>query len=129
MDLRAEFEGVLKEYGHNILLQRQLSSTPTADNEGRPTYTNTWEKHTVRHRYPDDPSQIAQEEIQGVNHDVDFIYYFKWDAKPSEGDHIWEYYQLDDDNKHLFTIDYSVPMRGFGGRIEFWTVGATRQEG
>lgn len=85
---------------------------------------------------------ISQDRAEGIVHTVDMIYYFLPDAKPREGDRIYE----EDDRftsppnerprrNHIGTkggqttwiIDYALPMRGVGGRIVFWAAGVTRE--
>lgn len=120
MDLRAEMDAELRGYGHNILYQRCTNSG---------AYSQEYERHTTRHRYPASvglPS-AEQSQMEGLTHSVDMIYYFRWDVNPRERDRIYE-----DDIRYttyvMYTIDYAVPMRGVGGRIEYWVAGASRQE-
>ena len=121
-DLRRRMERILRDYGHNIYLQRRLT-----DETAR--YENRYERHTVRNMIPSSVglARAAQEVMEGRIVDVDVVYYFQWDAKPLEGDRIHEGMASSDPRGHLvFDIDYSYPHRGNGGRIEYWACGATK---
>jgi len=125
-DLRQAFDYILREWGHNILLQRW--------NGVECKYETTLERHTVRHKYPAVRGLpgIMQEQPEGLTHVVDMIYYFRRDAKPKEGDRIYEederYAGYPDNNtgKTVWLIDYALPMRGRGGKVDYWMVGCTR---
>lgn len=113
---RGKMDQILKEWGHNVILQRRV------DDE----FVNTLERHTVRHMYPANRGlpQVAEEEPEGIVHNADMIYYFRYDANPAEGDRI---YEEDPNGKTTWLIDYSLPMRGRGGQIVYWVAGVTRE--
>lgn len=125
-DLRKDFDSVMQKYGHDIILQRRINSY-TAE---RPEYAANLEMHTVRHMYGSSTGlpNIASEELEGIVHDSDMVYYMRWDSNPKSGDRIYENIDLYPNNLMLYLIDFSVPMRYIGGRIEYWTVGASQEE-
>lgn len=123
-NLRKSFDGMMRRYGHNILLQRRTNAY-TADNA---TYKNELERHTVRTMIPSRRlSNIAEEMPEGIAHDSEAVYYFRWDANPCEGDRIYENIEMYPNQIETFLIDKAIPMRGRGGRIEYWSVGASQE--
>jgi hypothetical protein len=125
---------VLKNYGHDILLQRRV-----------PGCTSEWqsqlERHTVRHMYPSvrGAPQIAQEHPEGMTHVVDMVYYFRFDAAPKEGDRIYEIdpryegsspsrINVGGHGQTTWVIDYAIAMRGKAGKVEYYIAGVTREE-
>lgn len=124
-NLRKTFTTVLRNYGHDIYLQRRITPYINDDN----VYEDSLERHTVRHMYPANKGlpSVARENVEGITHDSELIYYFTFDSNPREGDRIYE--NLEDYPGDLVTwlIDFAVPLRFRSGRIEFWTVGASRE--
>ena len=125
VNIRQSFDKILRQWGHNILLQRRISTPDDIE----PRYANTLEKHTVRHRYPANRSlgSVLEYEQQGQLHAVDMIYYFRHDASPREGDRIYEDDPRFEEGPTLWLVDYSLPLRGRNGVIDYWTVGVTRE--
>jgi len=128
-NLNKALHEVLRDWGHDVILQRKH---PSGCGWG-----DTLERHTVRHMYPATRGlpQIMQEQPEGITHLVDMVYYFKADAHPREGDRIYErddrYIGHDSpagSGQTTWLIDYALPMRGYGGKIVFYTVGVTREE-
>jgi len=121
VSLERAINKVLSDWGHDIFLQRKTA-------EG---WERHIERHTVRHMYPATRGLpgVQQEYSEGIARVVDLIYYFRADAKPREGDRI---YELDprypeNGNQTIWRIDYALSMRGKGGRIVYYTVGVTRE--
>lgn len=135
-DLRRVFKNVMTGWGHDVLLQRRVLRSQTGlygleDNNG---YTEKLERYTVRHRFPRiSKAASSQFEAQeGITRDVDILFYFPWDAKPKEGDRIFEPDDRFDDGRtntgySSYTIDFALPMRGVGGRVEYWECGCSRE--
>lgn len=125
-NLRATMDGILKEYGYNILLQKRVNISTSESKE----YSGNLERHTVRSMLPGSAglTDIAQELDAGVARDAEMVYYFRYTANPDEGDRIYDNYGRSENDYVVFTIDWAVPMRGKKGRIEFWTVGVTREK-
>lgn len=132
IDLRSVFERILREWGHDVYLQKvanfgEPNAAPryTTDDQGR----HVLEKHTTRHTYPGARAlgNILTEEIEGMLTDYEVIYYFKHDVNPRTGDRIYENIVRYPNNLVTFIVDTAIPMRGKGGRIEFWATGATKE--
>lgn len=126
--MRDEFDRVLKFYGHDILLQKRIQDTDLDSAE----FDNILERHTVRHMLPATRALPAtrQEKKEGVLSTSERIYYFRYSADPFEGDRIYEYdisTVRTEDKRITFIIDQALPMRGEGGTIVYWMVGATRE--
>jgi len=117
MSMKSEFEKIIRNYGHDIFLQRH-----TLDDKGLPIYDTTFERHTIRHRLSSNRSLTGaqREMMEGVLNTSERIYYFRTDAIPSERDRIYE----EDDTK--WSIDQVMPLRGENGIISYYVAGATR---
>lgn len=120
---------ILKTHGHDVILQRR-----TASGHG---FSNTFEKHTVRHMYPNTRglANILQDRPEGNIHNVDMIYFFLPGARPREGDRIYEqddrfegYVGPAGSGQTTWIVDYALPLRGRRGQITFFTVGVSREE-
>lgn len=139
-DLRKTFTYIQRRYGHDVLLQRKKLETTKVgphryeDNRG---FNAQLEKFTVRSMPPSRNTaqlvQARQEMEEGVGTMVDRVFYFQWNAHPKEGDRIYmkddRYLGVDKTEfpgYELYIIDYAVPNFGIGGRVEYYTVGATR---
>ena len=121
MSMRSDFQAILKEYGHDIYLQRKIGSGPES-------YSNVLEKHTVRftigiHRAL---TQAQDEAVEGILNTTDRSYYFMYDVKPFEGDRIYDYVDRAPNDQEVWVIDSTVGMRGEGGQIVHWICGVTR---
>lgn len=137
-DIRKEIHALLRDWGHDILLQRRVLESQSgiyalADNNGFSTSLERW---TVRHYVPRSSTfmNAMMSEMEGLDINGDRLYFFSWDAAPKEGDRIYEedprYDKVTTDAQKYastFIIDYAQPMRGKGGRIEFWVVGCSRE--
>lgn len=127
MDLRAKVNNILARWGHDILLQRRLTATASGVYGSDYTYAEKLERHTTRHRLPGEGSGltgVVQEQAEGIDAEVDLIYYFKWDVNPKSGDRI---YDQNPTGVRRYVIDWSQPMRYQNGRIEYWIVGASME--
>lgn len=126
MDLRAKVINILGRWGHDILLQRRVPLATSGVYGADYTYATNLERHTTRHRWPGEGglTGVVQERPEGIDADVDLIYYFKWDVNPKSGDRI---YDQDPTGTKRYIIDWSLPMRFQNGRIEYWTVGVTME--
>jgi len=128
IDLRVEFDGILKKWGQNIYLQRVLN--PINDDEEVPRYSTTLERHTVRSmnvlasRFLAD---IKIEASEGIEFPTEMVFWFKWDVNPISGDRIYmDVPRYPSGRDPVYTIDHADPKYGLGGRIEFWACGCTR---
>lgn len=128
-DLRKVLTGVLRRYGHDVFLQRRLLDSANSPHP-QPVYANKLEKYTVRRMHPNSINfaGVVHERSEGVSLSVDLVFYFQHDARPKEGDRIYEPDDRYADKQIVWKIDYAHAMRGRGGRVEFWTCGVTREE-
>lgn len=133
IDLRNVFDNILRQWGHDVFLHRVVNPKAPYDvpryaqnSEGAPVL----ERHTTRHTYPGSRAlgSIAQEEIEGVLHDYEYIYYFRHNVEPRSGDRIYDELGERDGGDVMYTVDMAIPMRGRGGRIEFWAAGVTSDQ-
>lgn len=109
---------ILGYWGHDVLLQVR---TPDG-------FKKELEIHTVRHMEPSARlGLIQQEQREGVTHDVDIVYYFLPNSKVKEGDRIYEKDDRYPSGQTTWIVDWAVPVRGAGGKIEYYAVGATRE--
>lgn len=139
-DLRKTFRWLQERYGFDVLLQRKdLSSPKEGQYRYQPNkgYRNELEKYTVRSSYPRQSRlTTSREEVtEGVVTYVDLLFYFQWDANPKEGDRIYvedDRFKIQESKEYfgmeVYKVDYALANIGVGGRIEYWTVGATREE-
>lgn len=126
-DLRKSMDRILHKYGWDILLQRRIETDADV-----PKWKNSLERHTIRGMLPGSSmgiAGVAREQEPGVTHDADMVYYFRYNANPNEGDRIYDNVGREDGDVRRYTIDWAAPMRGVNGRVEYWTVGATREKG
>lgn len=125
-NLRRVFDRVMVKYGHDVYLQRRTSPF---DSETI-TFDAKLERHTVRYTNPaaKRSAQVAQEQLEGVAHESEMIYYFRHDANPKEGDRIYENIEQYPNSLATYIIDSVTPLRLDRGRIEYWMVGASREE-
>jgi len=128
-NLKRALNEILRDWGHDVFLQRK---DPSGSG-----WQNVLERHTVRHTYPSVRGipQIMSERSEGLVHAVDLVYYFRPEASPREGDRIYEHDPRykghvgpSGSGQTTWLIDYALAMRGYGGKIEFWTIGCTREE-
>jgi hypothetical protein len=121
IDLQKSFAKKLKQWGYNVLLQRKTLNG---------NYENTLEQVTTRSVFPGGMmnARSAQEETEGIAVNSNIIYYFESLVNPGEGDRIYEMIPNIANKYTIYVIDTSSPMRGKGGKIVFWTVGASREK-
>jgi hypothetical protein len=112
---------ILREYGHDVLLQRRISDDFL--------YSQTFERVTTRHFFPSSEAlaQAQREDNEGVNTNVDLIFYFESDINPKQGDRIYEDSQSNINSPNIYLIDFAAPVRGKFGKILYWMAGATRE--
>lgn len=129
IDLRANVDNILKNWGHNVFLQRNAVRHGEGpwDLRANRGFLDRLEKHTVTDRWPNQTgglTRVKEERREGLVQTVDKIYYFRWDSNPNDGDRI---YDGDPNGYRVYLIDWALPARGWKGRIEYWTIGATME--
>jgi len=116
------FERTLKQWGHDVLLQRMLENG---------NHSKKMEQVTVRSVGQNGLSNTRSrsEEDEGLVTDYDAVYYMEASIDPKEGDRIYEGYSAKvGKNYSIFSIEAISPNRGRFGEILFWTVGTTREK-
>lgn len=115
------FRNILRQYGHDILLQRRLSDDFI--------YSENLERITTRSRIGrmSELVHMQDEAFEGVTSNVDLIYYFESNVNPKQGDRIYENNISSIDDASMFLIDFALPIRGRMGKISYWICGATRE--
>jgi hypothetical protein len=118
IDLARTFRNTLREWGHDILLQRRLNDDML--------YSSKMERITVRSYNAQLTGQTnsLMENIEGLNVNSEMIYYFEASANPKSGDRIYEEYPT---GVQIYLIDQATPVKGRLGKIVYWVVGATRE--
>lgn len=129
MDLRTEFDLILKEWGQNIFLQRLR--TPFIDTEHcTPKYTHVLEKHTVRSMNVLASRFLADtklEQMEGIEYNSEMVFWFRHDVNPISGDRVYmDIPRYPSGQDPVYEIDYADPKYGVRGEIAFWATGATR---
>jgi len=120
IDPKKTLNNILKQWGHNVLVQRLI------DNQHM-QYESKLQRYTTRSYYPGSSgfANAMQEKTQGITISSEVIYYFQDFVNPKSGDRIYE--ELPTGNE-IFKIDFAAPVRGRGGKIVYWIAGATREE-
>jgi hypothetical protein len=118
---KALFKKILREWGHDILLQRRLSDDFV--------YSDSLERFTTRSYVPRKSSLMAskQEGPEGIFVDSDMLYYFEAEVLPKAGDRIYEEPFNDLNATIIYLIDDAYAVRGRHGQVAYWIVGSTRE--
>ncbi len=122
IDAKKSFRKILKEWGHDIYLQRILANG---------NHSNKLEKVTTRQVGQSGITNTlsTQEKDEGLVTKYDAVYYFEGEINPKEGDRIYEDYSMKaHKNYTMFRIEAVSAVRGRQGKIVFWTVGASREK-
>lgn len=121
IDLKRSFRKILKNWGHDVNIQRVMKNG---------NYSQTLEKYTTRHvgQTGTMNATSTEEGLEGVTAKYDMVYYFEAEVNPKEGDRIYEDLGMGiARNYTIYRIDVATPVRGKMGKIVYWTVGATRE--
>lgn len=123
MSIRSDFETIIKDWGHDVYLQRA-----NLNEDNQLIYSHNVEKHTTRftvgiHR---NLPRAQEEAMEGILNSTDRTYYFKHDVKPFEGDRIYDYLDRAPNDQEVYLINATVGLRGEDGQISFWVAGVTR---
>jgi len=112
------FKSTLRQWGHDILLQRRLDDNMK--------YSSKVEKITTRRSAPSSGSQTnaMSEDAEGLTVNAEMIYYFESHVNPKSGDRIYENYPT---GQQIFLIDEAVPVMGKFGKVIYWVAGVTRE--
>lgn len=127
MNLRNVVDQLLKQWGHDILLQRRVNPWT----EERAVFTRQLERHTTRKMHSSSTylASLRDEQFEGVLADLDLVYWFRWDVNPTQGDRIYDNITNGvPENQEIYVIDKAVPLKGHHGRVEFWACGCTQKK-
>lgn len=129
--MREEFDNILEDYGHYILLVRQnkkVELPKSYDASLGLGCAYTIEKHLCRSMTASIPETLPRMQ-QGRNAGEMAIsskmFYLRYDVRPSKGDLIVEPSWIDDqpvidEYTAIYEINYPEPFRGDNGRIEYF---------
>jgi hypothetical protein len=119
IDIERVFKKTLRQWGHNILLQRRLDDNMK--------YSSKVEKITTRRSSPRlrSAATTLQEQVEGLVEESDMLYYFESSVNPKSGDRIYEDYPKD--NRNVYLVDQAIPVYGKYGKIAYWVVGASQE--
>jgi hypothetical protein len=118
IDIERVFRRTLRQWGHNILLQRRLNDDMK--------YSSKVEKITTRRSAPSSTlqSNTMNEDPEGLTVNSEMVYYFEANINPKSGDRIYENYPT---GQQVFLIDEAVAVMGRYGKIAYWVTGVTRE--
>ena len=119
IDIEKVFKKTLRQWGHDILLQRRLDDNMK--------YSSKVEKITTRRSSPRlrSAASTLQEDVEGLVQSSDMLYYFESKINPKSGDRIYEDYPKD--KRNVYLVDQAIPVYGKYGRIAYWVVGASQE--
>jgi hypothetical protein len=121
-----DFDMIIQQYGHDILLQKRVQDQDLDCVQ----FESKMERHTVRHMLPATRGlpTFMQEKMEGIVSTSERLYFFRKGAYPYSGDRIYEYDDAETRvGQSTWIIDEAVPMRGTGGHVVYWIVGATQE--
>lgn len=122
IDAARSFKKILREWGHDIYLQRILSNG---------NHSNKFELITTRQvgQSGITNAMSTQEEDEGLVTRYDDVYYFEASVNPKEGDRIYENFSIKTNrNYSMLRIDAATAVRGRFGKVVYWIVGASREK-
>lgn len=116
------FRNILREWGHDVLLQRRLSD----DN----VYCEKLERVTTRHTTASSRflSSSKQENMEGTMINSDRVYYFESEVNPKPGDRVYEGSFSELHDYVLYELEDCYPVRGRRGEVQYWICGSTKEE-
>jgi len=121
IDVRRTFRQILKQWGHDVHIQRILSNGNYSDKLERVTTRQLGQTGALN-------ANSVQELEAGVFTKYDAVYYFESTVNPKEGDRIYESVSVKvNKSSTRFRIDTATGIRGRLGKIDYWIVGATRE--
>ena len=122
IDEKRSFRKIIKEWGHDVYLQRILANG---------NHSDSFERVTTRHVNPSGITNAAamKDNLDGLFTRYDSVYYFEADVNPKEGDRIYENFSMKKTKDFsMFRINAVSANRGKYGKIIFWTVGVSREK-
>ena len=131
IDLRQEFEDILENYGHYILLVRQNKKVPlpkSYDTNLGLNYGYTIERHLCRSMTAGIPQTLPRMPVGSMPGEIvvsSKMFYLKYDVKPQKDDLViecaWDGEKpVIDEYTAIYKLNYPEPFRGDQGRIEYF---------
>lgn len=121
INLERSFKKILKEWGHDVYIQRIMPNNNYRDTLERVTTRNVFSSGITN-------AKSSQEQIEGIAVNSEVVYYFEAEINPQEGDRIYESLPNTFSKQTIYLIDTCSPRRGKNGKIIFWVVGATKEK-
>lgn len=122
IDPAKTFRKVLKDWGHDVFIQRILPNGNHSKNLERVT------TRQVSQSGASNANSMGQFD-EGININYDAVYYFEAEIAPKEGDRIYEDISSKNHRNYtMYVIQASSPVRGRHGKVLYWTVGASREK-
>lgn len=122
IDAARSFRKILRDWGHDIHLQRMLPNG---------NHNNEFEKVTTRQvgQSGSMNAKASDQYDEGISTNFEFVYYFEGNVNPKEGDRIYEDMTMKNSRSYsIFTIQAVTPVRGKFGKIVYWIAGASREK-
>lgn len=116
------FRKILREWGHDVYIQRILNNGNHSKNLERVTTRQVGQSGIVN-------TNSMNQLDEGIQIAYDAVYYFEADISPKEGDRIYE--DISGKSHRDFTmyaIQAVTPVRGRQGKVLYWIVGASREK-
>jgi len=121
INVKKTFRQILKQWGHDVYLQRILSNGNYSEQLERITTRQLGQTGALN-------ANSVQEMPPGLFTKYDAVYYFEDTVNPKEGDMIYESISVKiNKSSTRFRVDTATAIRGRLGKIDYWIVGATRE--
>lgn len=122
IDAKKSFNRILRQWGHDVYVQRILPNGNHCDHFERVTTRQVGQSGMTN-------ANSSTETQEGLLTNYDAVYYFEENIFPKEGDRIYENYSFKSSKNYtMFSIAAVTAVRGRFGKINYWTVGATREK-
>jgi len=121
INVKRTFRQILKQWGHDVHIQRILSNGNYSDKLERITTRQLGQTGGLN-------ANSVQELEAGLFTKYDAVYYFENTVNPKEGDRIYESISVKvNKSSTRFRVDTATAIRGRQGKVDYWIVGATRE--
>lgn len=122
IDAKRSFNKILREWGHDVYIQRILPNGNHFDQFEKVTTRQVGQSGTANVR------GSTEEYIEGIIVNYDAVYYFESNINPKEGDRIYENYSMKSNSNYTrFKVQAATAVRGRMGKINYWVVGCERE--
>lgn len=116
------FRKILREWGHDIFLQRILPNGNYSENLEKVTTRQVGQSGMIN-------TDSMRQDDEGINVIYDAVYYFEAKVNPKEGDRIYEDISSKNHrNYSMYVIQAASLNRGRNGKNVFWSVGVKREK-